>query len=205
VSVPASILVADGSRDCADAVAMMLASNGMRASVAYDAPAALSLVAHEPFDAVVMDIIIPGASGLEVAEECRRLRGRSTRLVAYTAWPAPAGHRGLAEGHPFDEVVSKASDPLDLLRAVSAETYCALVRSMKASLEHLHLELELAGSLLDRVWLLKSAAKRQELHAFVEKRMRFVELSARRLLISDAREAIEAELGVVRARMAKLH
>ena len=199
MSVPASILVADGSRDCADAVAMMLASNGMRASVAYDAPAALSLLAHEPFDGAVMDITIPGGSALEVAEECRRLRGGSIRLVAYTAWPASAARAPA----PFDQVVSKASDPLDLLRAISAETYGALLRSMQASANHLRIELQFADSLLDRAWLLQSAAQRQDLHAFVEKRMRFVESASRRLLMSEAREAIEADLGVLRARIAK--
>lgn len=200
--IPASILVADGSRDCADAVAMMLSENGMRTAVAYDAPAALSLCKREPFDGAVMDIAIPGACGLEVAEELRRLRGRSIRLVAYTAWPASVAHRAGADA-TFDEVVCKASDPLDLLRAVSAETYHALLRSMRASVEQLHLELKLAHSLLDTARIAGSPESREQLRALVEKRMRFVDHAASRLLMRDAREAIEADLAMLRARMAQ--
>lgn len=201
--IPASILVADGSRDCADAVAMMLAENGMRAAVAYDAPAAISLARREPFDAAVMDIAIPGACGLAVAEEVRRLRGPSIRLVAYTAWPDSV-MRGTAAHATFDEVVSKTSDPLELLRAVSAECYGSLLRSMQASIDQLRLEIRLGHNLLDTARIAGPGEKREGLRALVEKRLVFVERAASRLLMSDVREAIEAECDVLRARIAQL-
>ena len=201
--IPASILVADGSRDCADAVAMMLAENGMRAAVAYDAPAAISLVMHEPFDAAVMDITIPGAGALGLAEEVRRLRGPSIRLVAYTAWPDSVT-RGAGALATFDHVVSKACDPLDLLRAVSAETYGAVLRSMLATVEQLRLEITLAHNLLDTAWIVRRGQKRDELRSLVEKRLGFVERASSRLLMSEVREGIETQLEVLRARIAQL-
>ena len=201
--IPASILVADGSRDCADAVAMMLEENGMRAAVAYDGASALLLGSRERFDAAVMDIAIPGASSFEVAEVLRRRQGSSIRLVAYTAWPESVMRRtdGLAA---FDEIVSKASDPLELLRAISLETYGALLRSMQASAEQLRLELSLAHGQLDRAWIARDEETREQLRSLVKKRLLFVERASSRLLMSDTREGIETELELLRARIAQL-
>jgi DNA-binding response OmpR family regulator len=203
VSIPASILVADGSRDCADAVAMMLASNGMRAAVAYDAAAGMSLVARGHFDAAVTDLTLPGACGLSFAEELRRRCGRSIRLVAYTAWPASVA-RGAGADVTFDEVVSKASDPLELLRAVSAEAYGALLRSMQASVDDLRFDISLGHNLLDSAWTARTLARRRDLRGRVEKRLAAVERAAGRLLMADARAGIEAELEILRARIAQL-
>jgi DNA-binding response OmpR family regulator len=131
VATPESILVADGSRDCADAVAMMLAASGMRPTVAYDGQVAIALGTRERFDAAVMDLTMPGATGFAVASELRRVHGDSIKLIAYTAWPDSVAQKqhGWAA---FDEVISKSSQPWELLRAVSPECYGAFLHALRA-------------------------------------------------------------------------
>lgn len=59
---------------------------GVSAGEAPDGATALERLAAEPFDAVLLDISMPGLSGLDV---CRRIRAdprlRALKLVAYTA------------------------------------------------------------------------------------------------------------------------
>ena len=134
MATPESILVADGSRDCADAVAMMLAASGMRPTVAYDGQVAIALGTRERFHAAVMDLTLPGATGFTVASELRRVHGDSIKLIAYTAWPDSVAlkEHGAAA---FDAVISKSSEPWELLRAVSAECYAVHLRLARIGAE----------------------------------------------------------------------
>lgn len=198
--MPESILVADGSQDCADAVAMMLASSGMRPTVAYDGQVAIALGTRERFDAAVMDLTMPGATGFTVAGELRRVHGESIKLIAYTAWPDSVAQK-LQGPSTFDEVVSKSSEPWELLRAVSPECYGTFLRSMKASGERLRLEIGLANSLLDQAKFHRLPHRRAELHDLVSKRALFIEHSLRRLVITGERDALEARLDALLTRI----
>lgn len=200
MAVPSSILVADGSADCADAVAMLLASNGMRVTVAYDGQRAITLGACEHFDAAVMDVAMPGASGMAVARELRRSHGTSIKLVAYTAWPPSAAH-DTAGASDFDEIVLKACHPMDLLRAISPECHGALLRSMQASGEQVRLQISLAHALLDTASLQRSPVRAAELRELVGRRAGAIERSLGGLLIAEVREAVLAELAALRRRI----
>jgi two-component system, cell cycle sensor histidine kinase and response regulator CckA len=52
----------------------MLAARGYDVTVAADGPAALALMAEEPFDLLVTDVVMPGMSGVELAEHVREQR-----------------------------------------------------------------------------------------------------------------------------------
>jgi CheY-like chemotaxis protein len=69
------VLVVDDDRDNADALALVLRLEGYEATVAYDGPAALALVAADPPAAALLDIAMPGMDGCEVARRLRRLPG----------------------------------------------------------------------------------------------------------------------------------
>ena len=64
----------DDERHIVDFVAMGLKGRGMEVREALDGPTALKDLEEFGPDAVVLDLMLPGLSGLEV---CRRMRARS--------------------------------------------------------------------------------------------------------------------------------
>jgi len=69
---PARVLVVDDDEPIAAALRRALEYEGYRVSVATDGPAALDAARRERPDVVLLDVMLPGLSGIEV---CRRLRG----------------------------------------------------------------------------------------------------------------------------------
>jgi len=67
-----SVLVIDDNRQTADALAQMLKVLGLEARPAYGASPAMTLLAHTRPDLVLLDINMPGLSGLEVLAYLRR-------------------------------------------------------------------------------------------------------------------------------------
>ncbi len=59
-------LLIDDEQDFAWAVARRLAKRGVEVALAFDGKSGLEKLADEPFDVVVLDIRMPGMSGLEV-------------------------------------------------------------------------------------------------------------------------------------------
>lgn len=72
---PARILVVDDEQSITDLVAMALRYEGFAPEVARNGREALDAVAAEPPDLVILDVMMPGIDGFEVA---RRLRAGST-------------------------------------------------------------------------------------------------------------------------------
>jgi DNA-binding response OmpR family regulator len=68
-----SILVIEDERDIADLVALHLAELPARVTLAADGPAGLRLATSRVWDAIVLDIRLPGMNGLDV---CRELRAQ---------------------------------------------------------------------------------------------------------------------------------
>jgi DNA-binding response OmpR family regulator len=78
-----TVVVVDDERPLADLVARYLTREGYRVEVAYDGPAGLELIARLDPDVIVLDLMLPGIDGLEVA---RRVRATSDAyLVMLTA------------------------------------------------------------------------------------------------------------------------
>lgn len=78
------VLVVEDNRDLMANVFDFLEARGHVVDAAYDAPAGLERALGSDYDAVVLDLILPGGDGLDV---CRRLRaeGRSTPVLMLTA------------------------------------------------------------------------------------------------------------------------
>ena len=72
------VLVVDDNEDVAEMTAEMLKMYGHEAMTASDGPSALSVVASEQPDVVLLDLGLPGMHGLEVAET---LRASTDRLI----------------------------------------------------------------------------------------------------------------------------
>src|SRR5687767_1811652 len=65
------ILVAEDDRDIADLVALYIQKAGWTAHVAASGDDALAYARQSPVDVAILDVMLPGLSGLEV---CRALR-----------------------------------------------------------------------------------------------------------------------------------
>ena len=67
----AYVLLVEDHKDLAAAVGAYLESSGFTMDYAYDGLVALHLATTEQYDAIILDIMLPGVDGLEI---CRRLR-----------------------------------------------------------------------------------------------------------------------------------
>ncbi len=67
-----TILVVDDEADSRAVLQAMLAQAGLTTSPAADGPAALAYVAETPPDLILLDILMPGMSGLEVCQRLKR-------------------------------------------------------------------------------------------------------------------------------------
>ncbi|MEY9855594.1 two-component system response regulator MtrA [Catenulispora sp. GAS73] len=78
-----TILIVEDDPKQAELIRVSLVSEGYRATVVHDAPAAFRSLEEWPPDLVVLDLMLPGADGLSI---CRWLRGRGdTPVLMLTA------------------------------------------------------------------------------------------------------------------------
>jgi two-component system phosphate regulon response regulator PhoB len=114
------ILVVDDERDITALVAYHLAKAGYRVTTAGTGPEAIQAIGTEPPDLVVLDLMLPGRSGLEVLEELRRREDtRDVGIILLTARRDEADRiRGLATG--ADDYLTKPFSPEELVLRVGA-------------------------------------------------------------------------------------
>ena len=111
------ILVVDDTEAILDAVTDALAAEGFEVQGASDGRAALEAAEAEPFDLVILDLMLPGLSGTEI---CRRLRAESpVPIIMLTARDAEADRvLGLEIG--ADDYITKPFSEVELLSRVRA-------------------------------------------------------------------------------------
>ncbi len=92
------VLLAEDEEDTADSTATLLGWAGHRVRVARNGPAALAAATERPPDVVILDVDLPGASGLAVAAALRRrVGGRRPLLVAVSGYGRDEDRRRSAE------------------------------------------------------------------------------------------------------------
>jgi DNA-binding response OmpR family regulator len=115
-----NILVAEDDRDIADLIVRYLQKAGWNAHVAGSGDAALSHVRTHGADLVVLDVMLPVMSGLEV---CRALRGdRTTAAIPIIMVTARAEETDRIIGLDLgaDDYVSKPFSPNELVARIRA-------------------------------------------------------------------------------------
>lgn len=100
------VLVVDDNEDAATSLAALLAHEGHEVRVAHAGEEALALAFEFEPEAVLLDIGMPGMSGLEVARQLRRRMGTGVRLIAVTGW-GQAQDRELTREAGFDFHLTK--------------------------------------------------------------------------------------------------
>ena len=68
------VLLVDDEKEFANYMAKRLSARGMQVQVAYSGSSALKLLAAEPVDVVLLDLLMPGMDGFEVFDEISRVR-----------------------------------------------------------------------------------------------------------------------------------
>jgi DNA-binding response OmpR family regulator len=114
------ILVAEDDRDIADLIAHYFSRAGWRARLTETGDEALASVRRTPVDLVILDVMLPGLSGLEV---CRALRADKTTaaipIIMVTA-RAEESDRIIGLEIGADDYISKPFSPNELVARVRA-------------------------------------------------------------------------------------
>lgn len=114
---PAKILVVEDDRKTADLVALYMRHAGHKATVATSGASGLALANDGGFDLLILDVMLPGASGLEI---CEAVRSRdATPIILLTARTLEEQKiQGLNLG--ADDYVTKPFSPRELVARVHA-------------------------------------------------------------------------------------
>jgi DNA-binding response OmpR family regulator len=114
------ILVAEDDRDIADLIAHYLRKQGWTPHIATSGDDALAYARRQPVDLVILDVMLPGLSGLEV---CRVLRGdKTTEAIPIIMVTARAEETDRIVGLEIgaDDYLSKPFSPNELVARVRA-------------------------------------------------------------------------------------
>lgn len=115
-----NILVVEDERNLADAIVRILTDASYNAEAAYDGRSGLRAALSGTFDAVVLDVMLPGMDGNAVAHEMRR-QGVSTPVLMLTARTSTADKvTGLDSG--ADDYMTKPFESDELLARLRALT-----------------------------------------------------------------------------------
>ncbi|HJZ93058.1 MAG TPA: response regulator [Gemmataceae bacterium] len=116
-----TVLIVDDNRDAADSMAILAELWGHNPRVAYDAPAALRLVAQEPPDVILADLGMPRLDGNALARALRKEpAGNYVTLVAVTGHTDP-GLREQALAAGFHHYLIKPVEPAALRELLAAK------------------------------------------------------------------------------------
>jgi signal transduction histidine kinase/ActR/RegA family two-component response regulator len=111
------ILLVDDDRAVRETLGQGLEREGYLVRATGDLGEAVTFLSREPVDLVVMDLVLPGGSGLEVARAAKQARA-ALPVILVTGWPGRVDPQTLAD-HGIDAVVEKPVG-LDTLRATVA-------------------------------------------------------------------------------------
>jgi CheY-like chemotaxis protein len=111
-AAPLRILIVDDCVDNARMLKVLLQKEGQEARIAFDGPAALAAASSQKPDVVLLDLSLPGMSGLDVAAALRCDPEQSgCVLVALTGH----GPESLPSPSPFDRYFAKPVELVSLL------------------------------------------------------------------------------------------
>ncbi|MCP2243577.1 response regulator transcription factor [Lentzea aerocolonigenes] len=115
-----AVVIAEDDADIRDLLVFKLMQDGFDVRAVGDGPAALDAVATERPDLVILDVMMPGMSGLDV---CQRLRSeQATKNLPVILLTARAQEADVESGFGVgaDDYVTKPFSPRELLSRVHA-------------------------------------------------------------------------------------
>lgn len=117
------LLIVDDDKDLADLIKLFFEDNGFVVSVAYDSRSALSRLQEEGADLVLMDIMLPGMNGGQIAKTIRDLPGLSDVPIIFLTGLVSdrEEENGLVVDGTRFEVVAKPFDIQNLLQMIRSK------------------------------------------------------------------------------------
>ena len=117
---PLRVLIVDDDRDALLTLGLLLREAGMYVHLLRAGAHVMEAVTSFRPDVVVLDLVLPDRSGLEIAEEITlRYGDERPVLIAITAYSSDPDRR-LAKAAGFQDFISKPYDPQTLLRRLAA-------------------------------------------------------------------------------------
>ena len=115
--MPTRVLLIDDDRRLLELLTQYLEPNGITVVGAPDGQRGLAMLRAETFDAVLLDIMMPGIDGLEV---CRRIRERSRIPILMLTARGDETDRVVGLELGADDYIAKPFSPRELLARVKA-------------------------------------------------------------------------------------
>jgi DNA-binding response OmpR family regulator len=116
----ARVLIADDDADIRDLVAFKLIQSGHQVTAVEDGMAALNVVREQPLDLVLLDIRMPGMSGLDVCRELRATHETASLPVILITARSQEGDVELGFAAGADDYIVKPFSPRELSSRVTA-------------------------------------------------------------------------------------
>lgn len=114
-----TVLVVEDDPDLRDAVELLLSRQGYHVVSTGCGLRAVELAARHKVNVAVVDLLIPGQSGFQVATDLRARHGDSLRVVVMSGNASPA-HRDYAFAAGAERFLAKPFTTTQLLDAVAA-------------------------------------------------------------------------------------
>lgn len=111
------ILIVEDDREISRMTEEELKREGFEAVPAYDGEEALALFRHDPFDLVLLDLMLPGVDGMEVLKELRT--GSRIPVLILSAKDSDLD-KALGLGFGADDYISKPFSMIELMARVKA-------------------------------------------------------------------------------------
>ena len=118
--MPDSLLIIEDCAPIATVLASHLAAAGYRTTIAADGERALDLVARQPFDCILLDLMLPGISGADVFRKLRADAATATIPIVLVSAQVGSGGVHLSSELEADASVGKPFTRAQLVAAVGA-------------------------------------------------------------------------------------
>jgi FixJ family two-component response regulator len=146
------VLIVDDDDTTRDGLCELLALNGFRVETAQDGIQALATIRGHDVGVVLLDVRLPGMSGLEVMARCAHER-RPTKIVVVTGMDTPETVLGALRQHAYD-FLSKPIDPVrlvDIVRRALAASNPPAMQVLSARPEWVELLVPCTREAVDRI------------------------------------------------------
>jgi DNA-binding response OmpR family regulator len=114
------ILIIEDDRAIVELLSYQLAREGFQVGAAFDGPNGLSVLKDCPPDLLVLDVMLPGISGLQILGEARKLASLSRLPILMLTARSEEGDRILALEMGADDYVTKPFSPRELVARIRA-------------------------------------------------------------------------------------
>jgi twitching motility two-component system response regulator PilH len=114
----AKILIAEDSPTDIQYLKTVLADTGHNLSIATDGEEAERMIKNEPFDLVILDVIMPKKNGFQICREIKKDEKLKNIPVIMLTSKIQESDRLWGEKQGADEYLRKPCEPIDLLLAI---------------------------------------------------------------------------------------